>query len=84
MVNEIVPLINGSKRLYFEYYHPSPKTKLNLQLPHRKIYSRPPHICTNNFFLQDELMDYLVEKRYVMTMIMIMTTTCRKDHFQKG
>ena len=71
LVNKIDPLIDGNESVTIQYNHPSGKKKLNLNLPQRQIYSSPPHICADNFFSQDELMDYLGEKGYGMTM------TCR-------
>ena len=73
LVSKINPLIIGNKTKSIEYLHSSGKKKLNWNIEQRKIFPRPPHICADNFFSQDKLVDFQGKKGYGVTM------TCRHD-----
>ena len=44
----------------------------------RRVYSRPPHITCDNFFLGDNVLDYAGWKGFGITQ------TCRQDRFPEG
>jgi hypothetical protein len=41
------------------------------------IFTRPPHLAAENYFLGDHTMDFVGQKGYGMT------CTCRRDHIPK-
>ncbi len=55
--NEIAPTISV----------PNPSSSNNFEYTMKKVYTRPPHIVADNFFLSDALMEWLGGKGYGMT-----------------
>ena len=55
--NEIAPKISI----------PNPLSSNNFKNTMKKVYTRPPHIVADNFFLSDALMEWLGGKGYGMT-----------------
>lgn len=79
LIKKIDGMIIGSKEeTTLTYVHPSGVKKRNKVFVQKKIFSSPPHICGDNFFASDALMDYAGEKGYGMTF------TCRRDRYPDG
>lgn len=40
------------------------KVESNMAKPHEKVYSSPPHITCDNFFVNSDLLDEVAERKF--------------------
>ena len=70
-------IVGSNETTTLTYVHPSGVKKRNKVFVQKKIFSTQPHICGDNFFSSDAMMDYAGEKGYGMTF------TCRRDRYPR-